>query len=88
VASNYADLGIFEEPAGLDALISSLSSGPGALVRYIGFEDRLHGDYDYNDFVFAVISTPSQSNPVPEPATLALLGAGLLGLRFRKRRRA
>jgi hypothetical protein len=88
VVSNYADLGIFAEPAGLDALISSLSSGPGALVRYVGFEDRLHGDYDYNDFVFAVISTPLQNNPVPEPATLGLLGAGLLGLRLHRRRRA
>jgi hypothetical protein len=47
---------------------------PGA-VWYTGFENRLNGDYDYNDFVIAAILTP---DGVPEPASPALFGAGLL----------
>jgi hypothetical protein len=84
VVSNYADLGVFEMPTAAADVIASLTT-PTSIIKYVAFEDRVGGDYDYNDFVIAVIDPPVPA--VPEPATLALVGAGLLGF-VRKRRRA
>lgn len=55
----------------------------------LAWEDQNLGDSDYNDLVVAVSLAPGSSVvPVPEPATMTLLGLGLAGLaatRFRKR---
>lgn len=83
VSYDYSDLGIFSIPTAASDAIAALLK-PNSVVQYVGFEDRLHGDYDYNDFVFAVVDPPRA--PVPEPASIALLGAGLIGFARRRRR--
>jgi hypothetical protein len=49
----------------------------------LGWEDTANGDKDFDDMVVMVESV----RPVPEPTTLGLLGAGLLGLGLLARRK-
>lgn len=131
--SNYADLGLSTIPDAALNSINALTTG-NSTVSYLAFEDRIGGDYDYNDFAFAVIMTPYQGDgvvttiltshdpvttidpnapqtdvppttgsdfvlmttsarlfatvpaAVPEPASLALFGAGLFGFAWKRRR--
>jgi hypothetical protein len=49
----------------------------------VSFEDLFSGPFDFNDLSFSFTNTVSS---VPEPATLALFGLGLLGLASAKRK--
>lgn len=86
ITTNYADFGVGALPSAAAAVLAGL---PG--ITFIGFEDRqLSGgsDWDYNDLIFAFSNTAPTQNPgVPEPLTLSLIGAGLLGA-FRLRRKS
>jgi hypothetical protein len=63
-------------PNGADP-IALLGQTPGTQVTFVEWEDRISGDYDYNDFVFAFTDPPIG---VPEPMTLAMFGLGLAAL--------
>ncbi len=60
-------------------------------VTTVGFEDLLGGgDRDYNDFMFRLTNVidplPTVEPAAPEPVTLALLGLGLVGIGFSRRK--
>lgn len=89
ISTDYSTFGLGALPAAAASALSGLSN-----VTFVAWEDREAGngsDFDYNDLVFAFSNTAPSGNPgVPEPLSLSLLGAGLLGLaglRFRRNKR-
>ena len=74
----------------LQHIYSTSFGGDGKIPAgtYVGFEDMFNGgDFDYNDenFVFTNVAIQGE---VPEPASLALLFAGAIGIGASRRARA
>jgi len=83
ITSTYSDFGLGALPGPAAAALAAL----GGSITYVGWEDKTLGqgsDFDYNDLIFAFANT---SVVVPEPLTLSLFGAGLVGAALVGRRR-
>lgn len=80
VAAAFAIYGVGPISPAAAASIAALGLlDPLTTMTFIGWEDRINGDYDYNDLIFGftnIVQVPR----VPEPATLFLLGAGIAGV--------
>jgi hypothetical protein len=83
--TNFDDFGVGPLAADAAAAIAALPAGTS--IEFVGWEDLTAAqgsDFDYNDLIFAF----SNLTPVatPEPASLTLLGFGILGLSVARRR--
>ena len=71
-------------------LFSLLFSTKGVGTSNLTITDPYLGDPNYDplsaDLVSGIIEVTPSSNPIPEPGTVLLLGAGLLGLLYRRRK--
>ncbi len=71
---------------GLDNVIDTSTPG-GGLVAWLFFDDGGAGDDDNHDDMVVRLSITGGSVGIPEPGTVALLGAALLGMGAIRRRR-
>jgi hypothetical protein len=82
-STNYTTFGLGALPSAAATALSGLPN-----VTFVAWEDRdaTNGsDFDYNDLVFAFSNTKAS---IPEPLSLSLLGAGLLGFAALRRRKS
>ena len=84
VAGAYALYGQGALPSAVAASIATLGLTADTSVTFVAWEDRIRGDYDYNDLIFAFTDPPAA---IDEPLSLALFGVGLFGLGMIRRYR-
>ena len=85
ITPNYSDFGV----GALDPAAAAALAGLSGSITFVGWEDKTLGqgsDFDYNDLIFAFANTRTTTT-VPEPLTLSLFGAGVVGAALVARRR-